>query len=102
MSMLECVWKVVQKLGIQRQYLPMKAKLELVHCLATLPLLCCYFRSEVDTRVSASDPSETGGGVCVTAGLTPEGIADWTNNGVLKGNICRDEIGLITVGDIVG
>eukprot|EP00971_Amphidinium_carterae_P351971 6492369-Amphidinium_carterae.2 len=70
MSFLDEVWRVLHRLGIKGKPLPSKVKLELVQCLAILPLGSVYLRSELDSRLTASDASEFGAGVCVTTGLS--------------------------------
>eukprot|EP00971_Amphidinium_carterae_P091064 1802621-Amphidinium_carterae.2 len=84
MNLLSDVWRVMQKLGKQHRRLPASAKLELIHCLGVMPLLSCYLRSHLDERLTVSDASETGGGVCVSTGLTERGMEAWRRGDVLR------------------
>eukprot|EP00971_Amphidinium_carterae_P232556 4614965-Amphidinium_carterae.1 len=102
MSFLDEVWRVLQRLGMQGRPLPLKVRLEFVQCLAVLPLVSVYLRSTLDTQLTASDASEFGGGVCVTRGLSPQGFEAWSGNEVLRAQVGRDEVGLLTIGDNVG
>eukprot|EP00971_Amphidinium_carterae_P069956 1384211-Amphidinium_carterae.1 len=102
MGLLNDIWRVLLRLGTQARPLTKKVKLELAHALAALPLARVYMRSVVDPRLTASDANESGGGVCVTRGLSSEGLAAWGGNQVLRDHIGRDEVGLLTVGDNVG
>eukprot|EP00971_Amphidinium_carterae_P313073 6221836-Amphidinium_carterae.1 len=64
--------------------------------------MTCYLRSSVDGRVSASDASESGGGVCITTGVTETGLAALKLDHVMQGSLGRDQLGLVTFGDNVG
>eukprot|EP00971_Amphidinium_carterae_P139552 2765072-Amphidinium_carterae.1 len=58
MSLLNKVWRVMQKLGKQPRRLPPKAQLELIHCLGAMPLLSCYLRSLLPFRLPVHCPRD--------------------------------------------
>eukprot|EP00971_Amphidinium_carterae_P166867 3306714-Amphidinium_carterae.2 len=102
MCVLARVWKVVLRMGKPSKWLPDAARLELVQAMCLLPLMACYLRSPVDERVSASDASEHGGGVCITTRVAETGLAVVRLDQVSQGNLGRDECALVTFGDNVG
>ena len=69
---------------------------EFVMAMALLPLMQADLRLTVDPRITVSDASETGGGVCVATGLTTEGVAAFRRELATKTAVGRDEIGLIS------
>ena len=79
LSGLNQVWRTIVELdegsAYRRRWLPKEVMVELVRMLALLPLAFMAFRSPFDAEVTASDASTTGGGVCVSRGLTPFGQA---------------------------
>eukprot|EP00438_Fugacium_kawagutii_P029336 Skav210185 [mRNA] locus=scaffold2101:277240:280722:- [translate_table: standard] len=56
-----------------RMRTPDDCKVELFRSLALLPLARLDFRLDVDSMVTCSDASTTGGGICASVGLTPLG-----------------------------
>ena len=55
--------------------LPTRVRAELLSAICLLPLLFCDLRCTISGKVSATDASNSGGGVCKTTGLTAEGRA---------------------------
>lgn len=58
-----------------RVCLPRGVLLELVRFVAMVPLAFINLRSKVVSGVSASDASSSGGGICLSRGLSPYGLA---------------------------
>lgn len=54
--------------------LPKSVLLELARFVALLPLAWTNLRAEVLDRVTASDASSSGGGICISRGLSPFGV----------------------------
>lgn len=79
LSGLNDVWKAIvareASPGKVRQPLEGPVVRELVRFLGLLPLAYMDFRCPFDSAVTASDASTTGGGLCVSRGLTPFGQA---------------------------
>ena len=74
---LNCVWRHIEVLkqgGGKPQLLPPAVVAELVRFLCLVPLAQLDFRGELVGDVTASDASTTGGGICVTKGLTSYGV----------------------------
>ena len=65
---------------------------EVARFLCLLPLATMNFRTPFDESVTASDASTTGGGVCVTKGLTPFGVA--ASEGRVRGERYEDPEGV--------
>ena len=78
LGMLNKVWSFVVGLSseppVVRKELPQSVKFELCRFLCALPLAQMNLRTPVLGGVTASDASETGGGFCVSRGLTPMGV----------------------------
>ena len=76
---LNQVWHAIVALdGLPRnQRFPLRREVlaELTRFLGLLPLAFSSFRQEFDCAVSASDASMTGGGFCISKGLTPYGAS---------------------------
>ena len=76
---LNHIWRAITDLeGLPRnQRFPVRreALVELVRFIGLVPLACTSFRSSFDEKVTVSDASTTGGGFCVSRGLTPYGQA---------------------------
>ena len=76
--MLNKVWSFVVGLSseppVVRKELPQSVKFEVCRFLCALPLAQMNLRTPVLGGVTASDASETGGGFCVSRGLTPMGV----------------------------
>ena len=75
---------------------------ELLRCLCLLPMTSVNLRSPVEPRLTASDASGLGGGVCVSAGLSTEGVA--AAKRCLAGDLGtgRDHVGLLSLCDGIG
>lgn len=76
---LNALWRCIIELedrpkGI-RVFLPRVVLLELARFVALLPLAFMDLRAPVVAEVTASDASTTGGGVCISRGLSPFGAA---------------------------
>ena len=76
---LNQIWRSIVELGdkpkgfrVQRRR---EVALELMRFLGLLPLAFTNFRADFDERVTASDASTSGGGACVSRGLSPYGAA---------------------------
>ena len=77
LGMLNAVWAFIISLEgeppVVRKALPPVVKLELSRFIAAIPLGQMNLRTPFREEVTASDASETGGGFCVSNGLTPLG-----------------------------
>eukprot|EP00435_Cladocopium_sp_Y103_P040826 s373_g11.t1 len=78
--------------------IPEAVKVELVRFLGLIPLVYMDFRTEISPFVTASDASQTGGGVTVSVGLTPEGVV--ASQCTLRGDIVEpaDVPAVLTIG----
>ncbi|OLP95545.1 Eukaryotic translation initiation factor isoform 4G-2 [Symbiodinium microadriaticum] len=77
MSCLNEVWQFIASFGGQLgvwKPIPEAVHEELFCCLALSPLACMDLRAPYDATVTASDASETGGGLSFSAGLTQFGV----------------------------
>ena len=78
LRMLNKMWSFVVGLSseppVVRKELPQSVRFELCRFLCALPLAQMNLRTPVLGGVTASDASETGGGFCVSRGLTPMGV----------------------------
>ena len=74
---LNHIWSFVVELGayppVTRLPLPDCVKLELVRFISLAPLSAMDFRTCLEAMVTASDASNSGGGITATRGLTPYG-----------------------------
>ena len=79
LSALNQVWHFMEVLKgyppVVRLPLPFGVRRELFRFLCLLPLAQINFRAGVHGKVTASDASMTGGGICVSKGLTAYGVA---------------------------
>ena len=79
LSGLNQIWRMIVDLDGKPVGLRVPLRLEVIHelsrFLCLLPLAFINLRSPADPLVTASDASTTGGGVCVSRGLTPFGAA---------------------------
>eukprot|EP00438_Fugacium_kawagutii_P013734 Skav210272 [mRNA] locus=scaffold2977:18290:19192:+ [translate_table: standard] len=79
LSGLNSVWRVITQLegrGRHRRFpIPQSVVRELVRFVGLIPLAEMDFRCHFDEAVTASDASTTGGGLCVSRGLSPYGVA---------------------------
>eukprot|EP00435_Cladocopium_sp_Y103_P010521 s2009_g2.t1 len=78
--------------------IPDSVRVELIRFLGLIPLVYMDFRAEISPFVTASDASQTGGGVTVSTGLTPEGAV--AKQCSLRGDIVEpaDVPSVLTVG----
>eukprot|EP00435_Cladocopium_sp_Y103_P030696 s76_g7.t1 len=78
-GLLLIVWVQIEALKpyppVVRLPLPREVKLELVRFMCLLPLAQMDFRLPMETQVTASDASSTGGGISCSTGLTDFGVA---------------------------
>ena len=76
---------------------------ELASCLAILPLLWCNLRLPVDSMLTVSDASLTGGAMCASTRLTQEGqaAAEALAEGV-EDSILADDLLVISLFDGIG
>lgn len=74
MGFLSRVWKYLRRWGRHRS-LPREVEEDLLLGLCSAPLMYMDFRAPVDEKVTCSDASPTGNGVCVSSGVTEEGRA---------------------------
>ena len=76
---------------------------ELASCLAILPLLWCNLRLPVDSMLTVSDASLTGGAMCASTRLTEEGqaAAEALADGV-EDSILADDLLVISLFDGIG
>eukprot|EP00435_Cladocopium_sp_Y103_P000588 s1856_g1.t1 len=78
--------------------IPSLVKLELARFIGLLPLANMDFRAKLSKQVTASDASETGGGVTVSTGVTPYGCVACSCP--VRGDLVEphDVTGVLTVG----
>lgn len=78
LSSLNQIWRMIAALGSKpeghRVFLRREVALELVRFLCLTPLAFMNIRAPFDKRVSVSDASLQGGGVCVSRGLSSYGV----------------------------
>ena len=102
LSALNAVWRFIDSLNgeppVVRLPLPPEVRLELARFCALVPLARLDFRLQVAGRVTASDASSSGGGACVTTGLTDYGAA--AANASVRGDIpeAHDLVQVLSVG----
>lgn len=79
LSGLNQVWRTIVEADgespFKRKWMSRQLMVELFRHLALLPLAFSSFRSPFGAEVTASDASMTGGGICVSKGLSPYGQA---------------------------
>ena len=97
---LNAIWRRVVELGslkpTQRAPLGSEVEHELLRFLALIPLAYMDFRTPISEKVTASDASTTGGGLCVSRQLSPYGVA--ASMASCRGDvISQDEVGSILV-----
>lgn len=79
-----------------RSNLGVEVEAELIRFIAMSPLAFMNFRLPISQHVTASDASTTGGGLCVSRGLSPYGLA--ASQAEARGDVlCPDEIDQIFV-----
>ena len=102
LGLLNVVWKHILSFEgeppVVRKPLPDLVKLELCRFLCALPLAKMNLRVSLLGGVTASDASETGGGFCVSRGLTPMGVH--ASHCCIRGDVpeIEDHIQVLTVG----
>eukprot|EP00435_Cladocopium_sp_Y103_P054052 s185_g17.t1 len=76
---LNQIWRTIVEAGannpFKRRWMSRTLMIELFRHIALLPLAFVNFRAPFDAEVTASDASTTGGGISVSRGLTPYGLA---------------------------
>ena len=99
---LNVIWRfIVEFDGLPpfiRRPIPKEVKAELGRFVGLVPLAFMDFRCDISSRVTASDASEYGGGVCVSKALTPTGcVAAQTK---VRGDILepQDASPVLTIG----
>ena len=100
LSGLNAIWKrVVELEGLkptQRASLGPEVEHEILRFVALTPLAYMDFRTPVSEKVTASDASTTGGGLCVSRSVSPYGVA--ASLASCRGDvISQDEVGAILV-----
>ena len=98
---LNQVWKFIESFNSSTRHrlpLPHGCKLEILRFLALIPLARLDFRLDVDSQVTCSDASSSGGGICASSGLTPMGVL--ASQGYLHGERpeSRSGIKVLSVG----
>ena len=80
--------------------LPIPCKLEILRFLCLVPVARMDFRLSLDHRVSCSDASEHGGGLCSSVGLS--GLGQLASAGALRGHpgVFRDSDPVLCVGHL--
>ena len=102
LASLNSVWHMIESLKgeppVVRAPLTPGVKLELARFCALVPLARMDFRLTCMERVTASDASSTGGGACVSTGLTSYGVA--AANAMVRGDVPErhDLIQVLSVG----
>ena len=83
------VWQFMQKLADQgtsaARTLPLQVVAELSRFILLTPLAQMEFRAELTDQITASDASTSGGGICVSEGLTAYGLA--AANAKVRGDV---------------
>eukprot|EP00438_Fugacium_kawagutii_P035567 Skav229231 [mRNA] locus=scaffold864:277248:282087:- [translate_table: standard] len=75
---LNAVWIFIRSFDVRgraRLPIPPEVKLELLRFLALVPLCRLDFRLPLKPRVSCSDASQSGGGLCLSSALSPAGVS---------------------------
>ena len=100
LGLLSQVWKVGSWTAPGTLTIPMISELLLSCCL--LPLAFTDFRAALDHRVAVSDASESGGGACISAGLSAEGLelAREGSNPVVSNPSSSSKAPLTSPGDV--
>eukprot|EP00438_Fugacium_kawagutii_P006097 Skav213790 [mRNA] locus=scaffold1122:129098:132795:- [translate_table: standard] len=99
---LNALWKCIIELDHKpvklRVLLPREVLLELARFVALLPFAFINLRAPVVGLVTASDASTTGGGICISRGLSPYGLA--ASQACVRGDIPEphDFCQVLTVG----
>ena len=76
---LNAIWRQIEDLKqeppVVRRPIPFNVQAEMIRFVALVPLGQMDFRATMHPQVTASDASTTGGGFCVTSGLTAYGVS---------------------------
>ena len=88
---LNACWAFIESFNVRGRHrlpIPRNVKLEIRRFLCLVPLCRMSFRLDLSPRVTCSDASEHGGGVCSAVGLTRFGeqVAAGTTSGEMKAN----------------
>ena len=84
------------KLGLGgSRALAAKVRKELIMGIMLLPLMCYDLRTPVSDLITASDASESGGGVCYSKTLTKVGALRLARELSMQGTGTRDKVGLV-------
>ena len=65
---------------------------ELLSCICFVPLIYTDMRTQFSSRVYCTDASPSGGGACMTVGLTKGGVATGRGEKLRSGKTCSSEI----------
>ena len=65
---------------------------ELLSCICFVPLIYTDMRTQFSSHVYCTDASPSGGGACMTVGLTKEGVATGRGEMLRSGKTCSSEI----------
>ena len=65
---------------------------ELLSCICFVPLIYTDMRTQFSSRVYCTDASPSGGGACMTVGLTKEGVATGRDEMLRSEKTCSSEI----------
>ena len=98
---LNAVWSFISSFETapgKSKVLPIPCKLEILRFLCLVPVARMDFRLSLDHRVSCSDASEHGGGLCSSVGLS--GLGQLASAGALRGHpgVFRDSDPVLCVG----
>eukprot|EP00438_Fugacium_kawagutii_P036449 Skav224179 [mRNA] locus=scaffold257:56221:60355:- [translate_table: standard] len=98
---LNAVWRFIESFNGSKQrhqLLPVECRLELARFLCLVPLAKMDFRVSIHPRVTCSDASTTGGGICVTKGTSA--LGNLACEGKLRGQLPeqRGEHMVLTIG----
>lgn len=78
LGMLNQVWRFITSFEgdppVVKRRIPLVVQLEMVRFVCAIPLAQMNLRTPVQGGVTASDASESGGGFCISNGLTPMGV----------------------------
>eukprot|EP00434_Breviolum_minutum_P043432 symbB.v1.2.038718.t1/scaffold6139.1/size20637/2 len=98
---LNTVWQLIgsfEGTGQRVKVIPTQCKLEILRFLCLVPLARMDFRLELDPKVSCSDASEKGGGLCSSVGLSS--LGHMVAAGALRGQVQRpgEDLSVLCVG----
>ncbi len=102
LGLLNGVWKFIMSFEgeppVVRKVLPPVVRFELIRFLCAMPLAQMNLKAPMLGQVTASDASETGGGFCISRGLSPMGVH--ASHCSIRGDLTDldDHIQVLTVG----